>query len=591
MSSNTSYLKIFYFNRVRPYVWGVLLCLVFSSFLGQRIPKIVFSLSKNYGDRALYEETIWELFGLMVGIFFSRSFYQLFLNKYMQLIIENIRNICFSKWLNSYDSLIDGKSNEQKDAYPLGEVIARIMSDTQAIRELMTSGAMGIVMNIVFVGSCLIGFIQLDQFSGIIIGFAEVLASIGLIYVSKYMREVFHRVRAARGMVSRQVANAVGGVSENYFIAHGNYAQLSGERAYSDFMRKQLKSNFWDASYYSVAESLYPLLLVLVVFIAPHSNVVEGALIFAIVDLIQRSIEPIKNIAGKIANIQRAATGISRVQEFIIDTDKKMSSVNNVSDSKKEVLSMSVNIKQFSYPARGSEDEQYSFSLEGVHFNAIRGQLIGLVGISGCGKSTILKILSANIIPKNAEVICRLDGGEEIVFPGEKNRGIIPYRELVSIVSQDSHVFSESLYFNISLGLKPKEDFNEFWVWVKEQVPYLKKWGVDNSDEISVDSLSVGQKQLISALRACFLKKEIVFFDEISSALDSELELALRKLVLIIQSRSLTFIVAHRVETILKANKILVINEGKLVSEGTHEELLESSKHYLDFLGQLSASL
>ena len=83
-------------------------------------------------------------------------------------------------------------------------------------------------------------------------------------------------------------------------------------------MRKQLKANVWDAGYYSVAESLYPLFIIVVIFVAPYSKVIEGALIFAIVDLIQRSIEPIKAIAGKIANIQRAYTGLEKFNIFMI---------------------------------------------------------------------------------------------------------------------------------------------------------------------------------------------------------------------------------------------------------------------------------
>ena len=104
------------------------------------------------------------------------------------------------------------------------------------------------------------------------------------------------------------------------------------------------------------------------------------------------------------------------------------------------------------------------------------------------------------------------------------------------------------------------------------------------------NDLSMGQKQLISALRSCYLKKPIVLFDEISSGLDSELEEALRKLVLLIQKNSLTVIVAHRVETIVNAGQILVMKDGKLDGVGTHSELLNENATYQEFISQVRMS-
>ena len=102
--------------------------------------------------------------------------------------------------------------------------------------------------------------------------------------------------------------------------------------------------------------------------------------------------------------------------------------------------------------------------------------------------------------------------------------------------------------------------------------------------------LSLGQRQLLAGVRACYLKKNVVFFDEISSALDSELELALRECILLIQEVSLTIIVAHRVETIVNAHKILVMEKGRLLHSGKHHELLKESNVYQEFIRQLSHS-
>ena len=210
--------------------------------------------------------------------------------------------------------------------------------------------------------------------------------------------------------------------------------------------------------------------------------------------------------------------------------------------------------------------------------------------MSGSGKSTFLKILSTDILASNSLIKIERSKHSNIEFRGDNVEGMSTYKRQVSIVSQDSHVFSETLKFNITFGIGSEEEFEKFWNDVVSRIPYLEKWGVDPEEIVRPNDLSMGQKQLISALRSCYLKKPIVLFDEISSGLDSELEEALRKLVLLIQKNSLTVIVAHRVETIVNAGQILVMKDGKLDGVGTHSELLNENATYQEFISQVRMS-
>jgi len=576
---------MFFFKEVYWLFALSFLCMVATSYLGHLTPRVIYKLSANFYDKDLFDQTLLKLSLILLGVFISRLIYQLLINKYVMLVLENIRTVCYSRWLHSYD-LIENKSGKDDHQFPMGELISRLMNDTQAFRELLTSGALSIVISIVYVVSCIVGFVDMDLFMGGTIAFFQVVATITLIYGSKYMRDIFHKVRASRGDVSRQMANITGGFSQVYFLNHKNYASKDGGNFYNDFMQKQLKANVWDAGYYSVAESLYPLFIIVVIFVAPYSKVIEGALIFAIVDLIQRSIEPIKAIAGKIANIQRAYTGLERIQDFYNKVKNKESSQDFQSTKLKEnsLKSLSVNIKRFTYP-RKNKDESKRFEIRDIKFEAQAGNTYGFVGVSGCGKSTLLKMVSGVILPDEGKINVRFLDGGEITFPHKEDR--LEYRELVSLISQESHVFSESLKFNITLGFD-KESFDLFWTDVCSHVPYLKNWGICPDDEINLKEISDGQKQLICALRACYLKKDIVCFDEISSALDSDLELALRKLVQLIQRYSLTFIVAHRIETVLQADKIIVLKDGEIVDSGTNDKLQETSEYYQEFIRELN---
>jgi ATP-binding cassette subfamily B protein len=156
----------------------------------------------------------------------------------------------------------------------------------------------------------------------------------------------------------------------------------------------------------------------------------------------------------------------------------------------------------------------------------------------------------------------------------------------VSLVSQDSHVFSATVRFNIALS-EVTDGFDEFWQQAQSALPYLQRWGVGPDSVIDPKKLSLGQKQLLSGLRACFLHKPIVLFDEVSSGLDPELEKALRDLVLFVQRRSLTIIVTHRVETILSANQLIVMQDGRAVDQGPPRDLESRSSLFREFLSHL----
>lgn len=570
-----------------------LACLILSAFLGVRTPQLVANLSATYSDDALFKASLWALFYNFLFVYLNRVMYQLGVNKYVRLLIQYARTQTYGRWLSSNEN--------DSEKYPQGEILSRIMSDTEAIRDLITSGSFGIFIDLCFVASCLVGFISLNKFTGFFISGTEVLVTLGLIWGSQLMRDIFMKLRNSQAKVNRVTANVLGGFHQMYYTRHDKYASRKSNEAFEDYLEKQNQANNMDAAYYAVAESLYPILLALLIFVFPYSGLTEAALIFAIVDLIQRSINPIKEISGKIANIQRAITGIDRIQHFLNDMPFKlmMSSTKLLSEGHhSRLVKLDVDIPTFTYPKRvkkhagDAEEVRDSFSLSQIKFQGHPGELIGIVGLSGSGKSTLLNILSGNVIAPQAKVNLTMRSDEKHYHLAI--RDLDEYRREVSIVSQESHIFSESLIFNITLkrDLVPLEiaHFERTWKGLEASIPYLKTMGLETFEKINPSLLSLGQKQLLAGVRACYLKKNIVFFDEISSALDSELEHALRVCILLIQEFSLTIIVAHRVETIMGANQILVMDKGRVTASGNHGVLLQTSAVYQEFIRELSHS-
>jgi len=589
-TSKNKWYNLFLFSGSKLTLGFVFTCLLTSSYLGILTPKLISNLSRTYQDESAFKAALLSLFINFSAVYINRVVYQLSVNKYVRLLIQYARTQTYARWLSS--------NEHDSEKYPQGEILSRIMSDTEAIRDLITSGSFGIFIDLCFVISCLVGFISLHQFSGFFISGSELLATILLIWGSRLMRDIFMRLRNSQAKVNRVTANVLGGFHQMYYTRHNQYSSRKSNEAFDDFLEKQNQANNMDAAYYALAESLYPILLALVIFVFPYAGLTEAALIFAIVDLIQRSINPIKEISGKIANIQRAFTGIDRIQNFLTDMPLKPFQTP-FKISRNKLIVMDVNIPFFSYPPRSNReseekiiDSKEGFYLEDIHFQGKPGELIGIVGLSGCGKSTLLNILAGNVIASQANVKLKLEGEKKLYELNLLDLDL--YRQEVSIVSQESHIFSESLYFNITLKSNPNanelHEFDMSWKKLEESIPYLKTMRLNASEKIHPSQLSLGQKQLLAGVRACYLKKNVVFFDEISSALDSDLELALRKCILIIQEFSLTIIVAHRVETIVAADKILVMEKGRIIQSGNHSELLNSSRVYQDFIQELSHS-
>lgn len=562
------------------------LALVGASVLGYQTPRVISDLYEALDNKVGVKDVLYLLGFIAFGDYLSSTVYQLSLNRYIQLLLNKIRSTSYRNWIETYESV--GVGNFGSEKYPMGEVIARILNDTEAVIEMVSSGSFRIFIDMAFIISCLVSFIGLNTTAGMALISAEVLVCAGLVYGSKKMAKVYMAVRNSTGNLNRSVANLAGGLRYSFYTPNNQYASSRSIDAFDDFLKKQLTANVWDAGYFSIAESLFPILLALLVMIFPYSQIVEMATIAAIIDLIQRSITPIKEITGKISSIQRALTGVKRIQEF--NDDLETLSRSDLDENLPEITkfqSLKVKVDSFTYPKLKEADQE--FSLKNIEFEGEKGQLIGLVGMSGSGKSTLLKILSTDIIASESQIDL-IGLHHKISFGGEKLSALKEYKKQVSIVSQDSHVFSESLKFNITFGQETKEGFDRFWKNCRSRLPYLQSWQIKPEDTLKKNQLSLGQKQLISALRSCYLKKPIVLFDEISSGLDSKLEESLRELVLMIQSHSLTIIVAHRVETIFKADKILVMEQGRVNQIGTHQDLLVASKVYNDFVREVGLS-
>ena len=224
-----------------------------------------------------------------------------------------------------------------------------------------------------------------------------------------------------------------------------------------------------------------------------------------------------------------------------------------------------------------------SFTLGPLSFNLLANHYIGIVGTSGGGKSTLLNLLSAKILPTSGSIV--LSGGKDFI-DSFHHRDI--YASLVSLISQETHLFSESLCFNISFSTSVSPEVETFYREVKNNLSYLAKWNLNLEDKLDVNKLSEGQRQLICALRALYFKRPLVLFDEIAAGMDSELDASLKEVMLMNRRHSILVIIAHRIETLFDADEIFYIDNGKITARGPHKDLLATSESYRKIVDELT---
>jgi len=269
-------------------------------------------------------------------------------------------------------------------------------------------------------------------------------------------------------------------------------------------------------------------------------------------------------IAELYAQIQKAIGATERVFELLEETPEKINATQNAAPLEKIKGNVSFKNVAFSYPSR--KEVQV---LKDVNFTAEFGQKIAIVGPSGAGKSTISSLLLRFYDIESGEIT--VDGKNIYDYDLENLRGNM------SIVPQDVILFGGTIKENIAYG-KPDATDEEIILAAKQANAWNFVEGFPEKFETVVGErgvkLSGGQRQRIAIARALLKNPSILILDEATSSLDSESEKLVQEALEVLMEGRTSIIIAHRLSTIRNADKILVLDNGKITEEGTHQELI-----------------
>lgn len=291
-----------------------------------------------------------------------------------------------------------------------------------------------------------------------------------------------------------------------------------------------------------------------------------GEQFIAFIVIFSQFLRPISSIASALTYLKKAEVSLDRVNEIIDIED----SIKNPADPvKKTTVDSKIEFKDVTF----SYDEEPV--LKGISFTILKGQTVALVGESGSGKSTI-----SDLIPRFHDVT-----GGAILIDDVNIKSMLKedVRSLISVVTQESILFNDSIKNNICFG-KPDATDEEIIAAAKVANAHEFISTLENGYETNIgdrgNKLSGGQKQRISIARAVLSNAPIMILDEATSALDTESEklvqVALERLM---QNRT-SLVIAHRLSTIRNADLILVLKHGEIVERGSHDELIAANGYY-----------
>ncbi len=281
--------------------------------------------------------------------------------------------------------------------------------------------------------------------------------------------------------------------------------------------------------------------------------------------------QPVRSLATVNMSISQGLSAAARILPII---DHK----NQVKD-KDEAIDLKINNANIKFKnVFFKYDENNPVILNGIDLDIEGGKMSALVGLSGSGKSTIMNLIPRFYNAKSGDI--QIDS--QSIY-GVKIKSL---REKISLVSQDTTLFDDTIKNNIAYA---NLDASESEIIEAAKLSYCDEFinELPKKYETIIGEngirLSGGEKQRISIARAILKKSQIILLDEATSSLDSETEEKIQSAIDVLTKNKTTIVIAHRLSTVLNSNKIFVVESGKIIASGKHEELLQNSKQYKNF--------
>ncbi|MGB5420498.1 ABC transporter ATP-binding protein [Algibacter sp.] len=557
------------FDYIKPYktvFFGLVLLVILLAVFSAATPYITkYAIDESITNRI--EKDFLFYIMLMLGVLVLQTVFQLMFIYYAAWLGQNL---VMDVRVKLFDHLLRFKM-KYYDNSSVGVLITRAVTDMERIADIFGEGLFMIVKDLLTMG-VVFGFMMNLNFKLSLIVFIMMPL---LLYATrifqKYMKKAFEDVRNEVSNLNSFVQERLTGMKILQAFTREDVEYENFKAINERHKKGWLKTVWYNSIFFPLADLSSSITIGLVAWygglhvVLADSSVSQGDLV-AFIMFVPMLFRPLRQIADKFNTLQMGMVAATRVFK-VIDTTSQIDDLGT-----HVAASFKGNIKfdnvHFSYV----QDEEV---LKGISFNVKAGDTVAIVGATGAGKSTIINLL--NRFYEIGDGVISVDG------INIKDVTLASLRTQIAVVLQDVFLFADTILSNITLNhpeiteaevQQAAKDIgiHDFIMTLPDGYHYnVKERGV---------MLSSGQRQLISFLRAYVTNPSILVLDEATSSVDSYSEQLIQNATDKITKGRTSIVIAHRLATVQKADKIIVMDAGKIVEQGTHTELLKKENGY-----------
>ena len=467
------------------------------------------------------------------------------------------------------------------DNNAIGSLLSRTTSDVEALSETLAFGVFTIVTDVVMIASIVVAMFVLSPLLTLITLTVAPVLFVLVRYFGGALRRLQLEVRKATAAQTGFLAEQLTGVTVVQLFGRERAARAEYERLGERNLDATKKANVLDALLYSLMDGISALTIALMIWFASASVVDHGAitlgLLFAFVDYLQRVFGPIREFSGKLATIQRAAASLERIYS-LLDEPAEPRATPGPDPLQGWRGGLSVRDLQFRYKDGGPD------VLRGISFDLAPGEVVAVVGRTGSGKSSLGRILTRFYTGYRGSITLDLPGKtRELsdVSPEQLRRHVL-------MVQQDVFLFNDDISFNVSLG---EADI------ASDAARIQRALGVVQADRVIADrgglgfevgerggNLSAGEAQLLAFARVAAREPTLLILDEATASVDSLTEQKVQRAIEeLLRGRSV-IVIAHRLSTVRRADRIIVLAGGEIAEQGKHDELMARNGLYAELV-------
>jgi ATP-binding cassette subfamily B protein len=506
------------------------------------------------------------VFALMFfGLFFFRFLFsylqEILLNRVGQQVMFDLRTEIYTKLQNQEVAYFDRN--------PVGRTITRITSDVDSLNELFTSGVIDVLGDLVIIFSIIGMMIYMDWKLALVSLITVPLLFTATNWFRKKARIGFDKVRTRTAKLNAFLQEHISGAQTVQLFNAEKKVQKEFGEINDDYRTANIETIYYYAIFYPLVDFIGVIGIAVVIFTFGGSYLTgfansETLTIGVLAAFVQYSgllFQPIRDLSDKFNILQAAIVASHRIFQ-LLDLPVAIVTPEKPQKSGKAIGDIEFQNVWFAYK---NED----WVLKDVSFKVKAGESVALVGHTGSGKTTTTNLLMRFYDIQKGKIL--LDGVDI------RDWDLQSLRENFAVVLQDVFLFSGSIEENIRLG--NKEITEDRIKWAAQEVhaaEFIEKLENDYRTEVKERGagLSVGQKQLVSFARALAFDPKLLILDEATSSIDTETEQLIQQAVERVMQERTSLVVAHRLSTIQRCDRILVFHHGELRESGNHQELL-----------------